>query len=280
MDRRSHRHSETAAPTHKPHSLPQWLSSPAGRHLLHWEQAQCDRLLGDVFGFHALQLGLPQLDALRSNRMPKRWLAGDVWSEPGLLPHATCLSAAATQPPLSLYADSIALPFPNACLDLMVLPHTLDLCVDPHAGLREVERVLVPEGRVLLFGFNPTSLWGLGHALGRPLPEVSDMIGHWRLRDWLRLLGFEVNALALGCYRPDLASARWFDRLSWLEGAGQRWWPILGSVYAVMATKRVHGMHLLSPAWKSPRARRARAVSAASREMQRDVSQAMKRERT
>jgi SAM-dependent methyltransferase len=241
----------------KHRSLPQWLASPAGGHLLKWEQAQCDRWLGDVFGFHALQMGMPALDALRSNRMPKRWLACDVWPE------------SVEAPSLALYADSVALPFPNACLDLMVLPHTLDLCADPHAALREVERVLVPEGRVLLFGFNPTSLWGLGHALGRELPEVSDMIGHWRLRDWLRLLGFEVTLLELGCYRPDMASTRWFDRLAWLERTGARWWPILGSVYAVLATKRVHGMHLLSPAWKTPRARRARAVGAASKTMNR-----------
>lgn len=223
--------------------------------MLSWEQGQCDRLLVDVFGYHALQIGLPQLDALRNNRMPQRWLAGDVWPE---------TSAAQA---LALYADSVALPFPAASLDLLVLPHTLDVCADPHAALREVERVLVPEGRVLIFGFNPTSLWGLGHVVGRRLPEVADLIGHWRLRDWLRLLGFETAEVKLGCYRPDLASARWFERLHWLERAGERAWPILGSVYAVMATKRVHGMHLLSPAWKTPRARRAKAISAASREM-------------
>ena len=223
--------------------------------MLTWEQSECNRLLADVFGYHAIQLGLPQLDALRSNRMPQRWLAGDIWPEP------------ASMNPLALYADSVALPFPAASLDLLVLPHTLDVCSDPHAALREAERVLVPEGRVLILGFNPTSLWGMGHALGRRIPEVADMIGHWRLRDWLRLLGFETNSVAFGCYRPDLSSATWFDRLAWLERAGTHAWPILGSVYAVWATKRVHGMRLLSPAWKTPRARRAKAVSAASREM-------------
>lgn len=223
--------------------------------MLTWEQGECDRLLADVFGYHALQLGLPQLDALRSNRMPQRWMAGDIWPEPLEANH------------LALYADSVALPFPAASLDLLVLSHTLDVCSDPHAALREVERVLVPEGRVLILGFNPTSLWGMGHALGRRIPEVADMIGHWRLRDWLRLLGFETNSVTFGCYRPDVSSATWFDRLAWVERAGTHAWPILGSVYAVWATKRVHGMRLLSPAWKTPRVRRARAVSAASREM-------------
>lgn len=232
-----------------------WLSTPAGQHLLAWEQGQCDAAVADVFGFHALQLGLTALDGLRANRMPHRWLAGDVWTDEPVTPTP------------ALYADSTALPFAAASLDLLVLPHTLDLSHDPHASLREVERVLVPEGRVLIFGFNPTSLWGLGHALGRRLPEVGDFIGHWRLRDWLRLLGFEVTQHTLGCYRPDLASPVWFDRLHWLESTGARVWPFLGSVYCVQATKRVHGMRLMAPGWKTARARRARPVASASRDM-------------
>ena len=40
-----------------------WLQSPAGRYLLEWEQAQFDRAVADIFGYHALQVGLPQLDA-------------------------------------------------------------------------------------------------------------------------------------------------------------------------------------------------------------------------
>src|SRR5436305_2710227 len=55
--------------------LPQWLKSPPGQYLLAWEQGHLDRAVADLFGFHALQLGLPQLDALRANRMPHRWLA-------------------------------------------------------------------------------------------------------------------------------------------------------------------------------------------------------------
>ena len=55
--------------------LPQWLKTPAGQYLLAWEQRHLDQAVADLFGFHALQLGLPQLDALRANRMPHRWLA-------------------------------------------------------------------------------------------------------------------------------------------------------------------------------------------------------------
>ena len=39
-----------------------WLETPAGRYLLDWEQARLDAMVADIFGFHALQLGWPQVD--------------------------------------------------------------------------------------------------------------------------------------------------------------------------------------------------------------------------
>ena len=107
---------------------------------------------------------------------------------------------------------SRALPFAENSLDLVVLPHSLELNADPHATLREVERVLVPEGRVVICGLNPASLWGLrqrrAHLYRRLgfgelfLPDAGEFIGYWRLRDWLRLLSFEVESGSFGCYRP------------------------------------------------------------------------------
>ena len=44
---------------------PAWTESPPGHYVLEWEQALLDRVVSDVFGYHALQLALPQLDALR-----------------------------------------------------------------------------------------------------------------------------------------------------------------------------------------------------------------------
>ncbi len=225
-----------------------------------------DEAVGDVFGFHALQLGLPQVPALRCNRMPHRWLA-----LPCLDDNPAPALGQDTPPELqrpdgaplrcALLTESVALPFPAASLDLVVLPHTLELSLDPHATLREVERVLVPEGRVVISGFNPASLWGLRQqrsrwcrrlGFGEPfLPDEAESIGHWRLRDWLRLLSFEVESARFGCYRPALSHARWLERFAWMDGAGARWWPIFGGAYFLVAVKRVRGMRLLEPAWKA-----------------------------
>ncbi|MHB1200682.1 MAG: class I SAM-dependent methyltransferase [Polaromonas sp.] len=247
--------------------LADWLKTPPGAYLLGWERAQFDRAVSDIFGYHALQLGLPELDALQANRMPHRWLALASTLPESTSPFSRKSAADASDPtamrPRSagLVTDSGALPFPESSLDLVVLPHTLEFSSDSHATLREVERVLVPEGRVVISGFNPTSLWGLrqrrGHFYQRLgsgklfLPSTGESIGYWRLRDWLRLLNFEVESERFGCYRPALTSQRWLDRFGWMDVVGERWWPIFGAIYFLVAVKRVRGVRLLEPGWKT-----------------------------
>ena len=240
-----------------------WLQTPPGKYLLAWEQVQLDQAVSDIFGYHALQLGFTELDALRANRMPHQWhAAADVILTD--TDELTSNPASSSRLRAALVTDSGALPFPAASLDLVVLPHTLELSDDAHATLREVERVLVPEGRVVITGFNPASLWGMrqrrAHFYERFgnknlfLPEVGDFIGYWRLRDWLRLLSFEVESARFGCYRPALATDKWLSRFEWMDKTGQRWWPIFGAVYFLVAVKRVRNMRLLEPAWKARKA--------------------------
>jgi len=258
--------------------LQEWLKSPAGEYLMAWEKEQFDRTVSDIFGFHALQLGLPNLDGLGANRMPHKWLAQvSEGSEGGASIPSTLEARESTsvmqESEVKKYAvvlDSRALPFPDQCLDLIIMPHSLEVSPDPHATLREVERVLVPEGRIVISGLNPISLWGLHQKrvniyrrLGLQssfLPQKGDFIGYWRLRDWLKLLSFEVEGGRFGCYRPALKTETWLNRFAWMDKAGDRWWPILGSVYFLVAVKRVRGMKMLSPVWKRPHALSASAV--------------------
>lgn len=236
-----------------------WLQTAPGRALLAWEQAQFDCAVVDLFGYHALQLGLPDIDALRANRMPQRWLAQLEQPE------------RASGPELgrtALWADPAALPFAPASLDMVALPHTLERSADPHQVLREALRVLVPEGRVLISGLSPHSLWalrrawaGLGERLGAIRPQAAslyrydtqELIAARRLRDWLRLLGFDIEYTRYGGYRPMVQSDQWLARTAWMERIGARWWPLCGAVYFVVAVKRVRGMHLLGPAYKPRR---------------------------
>ena len=271
-----------------------WLKTPPGRYLLHWEQDRLDHAVADAFGYHALQLGMPGLDGLRANRMPHRWVVSDSpltpEPEPFDLPPPSdgLISTRSPELRVALHCDFDALPFPNQSLDLVVLPHTLELARDPHLTLSEVERVLVPEGRVMIMGFNPASLWGLRQRLGRVvgdraggaalasadqrtdlfLPRTGDFLGYRRVRDWLRLLSFEVEAGRFGCWRPPLRSQRWLDRMAWMEPLGERWWPVLGAVYFIVAAKRVRGMRLVGLVRSQARRAKAAPAVVANRQQQ------------
>jgi hypothetical protein len=141
--------------------------------------------------------------------------------------------------------------------------------------LREVERVLVPEGKVVICCLNPASLWGLRQRRAQVyrrlgfgelfLPDAGEFIGYWRLRDWLRLLSFEVESSSFGCWRPAFKTERWLERFDWVDHVGERWWPIFGAAYFLVAVKRVRGIKLIGPAWRPAKALAAAPVPLANR---------------
>ena len=244
-----------------------------------WEQARLDELTADIFGFNAIQIGLPQVDGLRANRMPHKWQSDSI-----LAPQASASreqtpaqDGAVTLPesisrPVSLTVvhDFAELPFASQSLDLVILPHILEFAAEPHQVLREVERVLIPEGQLIVCGFNPASLWGARQMAGRLsgasfLPRDGEFISLPRLKDWLKLLNMEISRGHFGCYAPPCTTETWLNRYAFMEQAGQRWWPYLGAVYMVQAIKRVKGMRLIGPVWKRHLVTAPNAVPATNR---------------
>lgn len=228
-------------------ALGPWLETPAGSYVREWEQARLDKLTADIFGFHAMQIGLPQIQALRANRMPNQWV-----SNTSLSPQQSNNTS------ITVIHDLTDLPFASQSLDLVVLLHALEFTAEPHQALREVERVLIPEGKIIVCGFNPASLWGMRQAMGRLtgahfLPQDGEFISLPRLKDWLKLLNMEVNRGHFGCYAPPCTTEQWINRFAFMEKAGDRWWPYFGAVYMVQAIKRVKGMRLIGPKWGKKR---------------------------
>lgn len=218
--------------------LSEWLESPQGRYLLDWEQTRFDIAVADIFGYNAMQIGLPEHNFLRNSRMSWRF---------------TC----AVRGRAALLAEPYALPIASASLDLVLLPHVLEFSPHPHQLLREVERVLVAEGTVLITGFNPFSLWGLRRMVASRrsgYPWKGHYFSVMRIRDWLTLLGFETQDSRFGCFRPAVSSAKWIERWRFMDHAGVRWWPVCGGVYMLQGIKRVQGMRLITPNWRDLKA--------------------------
>lgn len=205
-------------------------------------------LVADIFGYNALQVGLPHIDFLENNRMSWRFhtsAGGD--GEVLHAPHA--------------------MPFASASLDLVLLPHVLEFSSAPHEVLREVERVLVPEGSVIITGINPFSLWGARRLIARggsAYPWRGHFFSAPRIRDWLTLLGFETRDNGFGCYRPPVSAPQWLERWRFMDRLGARWWPICGGAYMLHGVKRVQGMRLIAPSWRDQRAA-AKALSPVAR---------------
>lgn len=228
-----------------------WLATPLGQYLAAAESAWYDQAATDIFGYHAVQLELSQLDCLRQNRMPWRAKAG-------------------FSPAVDIRCTADQLPFAEQSIDLLVLPHVLDFAADPHAVLREAARVLVPEGRLLITGFNPHSLWGLrrlkpGQIQGAPWS--GNAVSLPRLKDWLALLGLETLSGEFLCYSLPVQREGWLSKTRFLELAGDRWWPAAGGVYCLEVVKRVKGMRIIEPSWRRINTPNAKPAAVAEKKL-------------
>jgi SAM-dependent methyltransferase len=167
-------------------ALENWFEGPLGARVLREEAALATLALDTVFGFELLQVGAwgPARHLLTAARTQ----------------HTTLLAPELT-PGVTLCAPHDSLPFRSDSIDAILLPHTLELVEDPYAVLREAERVLTGEGCLMICGFNPYSGWGarrlFGRYFGRPAfpPHTQRMLSERRLRDWVALLGFDVDSV-------------------------------------------------------------------------------------
>ena len=233
-------------PLAPPGALEQWFGTPQGAYVLAWEAAQIDRIVTDIFGYYAVQIGLPGVDFLQANRATSRYRMALYGNG-------------------AVIADAHELPFAAESLDLLLLPHLLEFSEEPHQILREAERVLRPEGELIVTGFNPVSLWGVRKLFTRQraAPWNAEFVSVLRVKDWLKLLAFDLRGGRFGCYKPPVQSEKWLGRYDFMDRLGEHWWPVAGAVYVMQAKKRVAGMRIIKPAWRR-QAQRAGALSPAS----------------
>ena len=208
----------------------EWLQTPLGNYLQMQEQVLFDHAVSDVFGFNALQLGMLEIDLLRNSRIPYSLKADDDLG--------------------AVRCDTSQLPFLSNSIDLVLLPHALDFSTNPHQTLREAERVLMPEGHIMISGFNPISAWGLKRITTKQgYPWRGHFLPLLRIKDWLALLGFELAGIRMACYTPPFSNPSWLQRFHFMDKTADRWWPMMGGVYFIVAKKRVLGMRLIRPNW-------------------------------
>ena len=226
---------------------PEWLAGALGQRVYALERKLVAEALTQVFGWHLLQIGewgedLELLSAARTQR--KAILTQEAVTSV----HSGVMCIRSRLDALAIASDSV---------DAVLLPHTLEYAADPHEMLREVERILPGDGQLIILGFRPFSSWGLRNLLARSgfPPGTERFIAEHRLRDWLKLLGFEVTDARRYLFTWPWGSAA-PRRQRFLEYTGNALWPLFAGAYMLRARKRVYTLTPVQPRWRT----RARVV--------------------
>jgi len=141
----------------------------------------------------------------------------------------------------SMIADPSFMPLDESSVASVLLPHVLEGHELPHQVIREAHRVLMPEGHVIITGFNPLSLIGLQRFIHRSAAYPGQYYTFKRVVDWLKLLGFEVVTSRMFQYAPLSKNQKIIKALSFLNSIGDRCFPIFGGGYMIVAKKRITG---------------------------------------
>ena len=201
-----------------------WQDTAPGRGLLEQERQLVSIALERIFGDQLIQIGS--------------------WGEPGVLIEAARTQYSAVlgcqhEPGTCATVSPRRLAVSTDSVDAVLLPHTLELYPEPHAILREVHRILRPDGKLIVLGFNPVSLWGLRHqvALSGYPAGVRRQIAAGRLADWLRLLNLSIDCV-LPCYATTAKNK--------IVKAARRL-HLFASCYLMLATKETIPMTVIRP---------------------------------
>lgn len=219
------------------HQLPQvprsWREFRQGDALARQLETQFNLWWPRIFGYHLLKVGS---------------LSCELETGACSIKHQIRLSD--TSPLATVIADPDDLPFVQHAVDAVLLAHCLEFAQDPHHVIREAHRVLMPDGYLLLSGFNPLSVMRLASlwpGLHRQLPWSGRFFTIARVKDWLHLLGFEIiyeHRLFCTSMLSENAGAssfrHWADQhLNWL-----------GAAYVLVARKRTLPLTPIKPKWQ------------------------------
>ena len=223
-------------------SLRRWYRRPLGQLLAEAEFSALADQLPNIFGYHLMVIDPPWDDCtLTASRIPHRVIQR-IHSDP--------LKAAA------LIGHTESWPVMTDTVDAIILPHTLEMTRDPHQVLREADRSLIPDGHLVILGFNPRSLWGVRRLLSRrakEMPWSGRFQSMHRIKDWLSLLGFDTLESRFLFHRPPVQNTRLLEKLQFLEPRKVHGRMLLAGSYILVARKRTMVMTAIKAGRSSAR---------------------------
>ena len=213
-----------------------WFSTPLGQYVLMTEEALLDQLLPEIFGYHLAQLSVQDRRLYQSSTIQNKF---------SISMEKTANSGVVAAP--------VSIPLASDSVDVVLLHHLLDYTQSHQNVLREISRITMPMGHVVIVGFNPVSVWGLWRTLARlrgRAPWNGALLRPGRLMDYLNLLDFKIDRAQYAIY--GLPVARWSDNVNdYSQGVSRRLNLPVGSVYVIVAQKQVAKKKTFRPVWPS-----------------------------
>ena len=215
--------------------------------LIESEKDALEQVMPDLFGHYLLQYSALNDSVIRKTFLRHHFFASHL-------------------PNKHLLVDYEAMPFRENSLDCVVAHHILDNEQNAHQCLREAARIVVPNGYLVIIGFNPVSLWGISRFLySYGMAPKGQYISKSRLVDWLTLLGYRVEQVS-GCQYLPPFMLRYFPKVTRVVDQLLSKLRLPGSgVYIVLARKLVAGRTPIRPQWRALSGRRIPVATPSTR---------------
>ena len=214
-----------------------WYQYPPGSLVLTWESEEATRFLKTIRGRYLVQMG-GETALVHSAGSPTLY-------------HIQ-LTSELTDNLLSIQIDWQELPLLSESVDVFVLVHVLEFIDHPVKLIQEIFRVLKPEGKLFIFGFNPWSLWGLEKLFSfkRKAPWNGKFWALEQVEGWLINFKYSISFSKTFCY--GLSRKNKPNRRIHLinELIGQVFFPKAGGIYLLSAKKEIYAPLYRRISWK------------------------------
>ncbi|MFT6386786.1 MAG: SAM-dependent methyltransferase [Cellvibrionaceae bacterium] len=212
-----------------------WFSTSAGQRLLQSEQIKLNRIMPEMYGYHLMQLSVDSGSLSLSRQSP--------------VTHHFSLGVE-PKDEVGAVTEFESLPIDAESIDVALLHHVLEYSTKPHQLLRETARTIIPNGYIIVVGFNPWSFSTTKRQLGRLISPNAQRRFHnlrrSRLLDWLQLLDFEPVLLEYGDHGWPVQNQYGKKIQEYIRNL----FPIFGSFYIIVARKSITPMTIIKPEWK------------------------------
>ena len=206
-----------------------WFKSKTAKKLIEQEKIIVNKFIEDKFGYFAIQIGGAFTDFLEHSRITKHLFNEGIFK--------------------NISFDASSIPISKESIDLIICPHFIEQGYNKEM-FDEFFRIIIPEGHLIIISFNPYSFAGIKNFFSfsmRP-PWNSKFISMSLIQKQLKESGFSISEAKIINYQPLCSNDNYFFNSN-LESIGDRWLPLFGNVFLIVAQKKVISLTPIKPKW-------------------------------